>query len=73
MAGCVLLPILLLLFGGRISVSGGGKSWPWLIFVILFIAMHAGMMFGHGRHGSDRKEDERSKDNESQRPSGHVH
>lgn len=72
MAGCILLPVLLLLFSGRIN-AGGGKSWPWLIFVVLFIAMHVGMMFGHGKHGSDQKEDERSKDDESQRPSTHVH
>lgn len=70
MAGCVLLPILLLLFGGRINTGGEGRSWPWLIFVILFIAMHVGMMFGHGKHGSDQKDGERSKDSDQ---SGHSH
>jgi len=72
MAGCVLLPILLLLFSGRINTSGAGRSWPWLIFVILFIAMHVGMMFGHGRHGENKKDDERSKSDDTS-PSGHMH
>lgn len=72
MACCILLPILLLLFSGRINASGGG-SWPWFIFVILFIAMHAGMMFGHGKHDEEQKDGERSNNDESQRPSAHVH
>lgn len=45
MAGCVLLPILLLLFSGR--GGSGGSGWSWIIFVILCVGMHVGMMFGH--------------------------
>lgn len=71
MAGCILLPILLLLFSGRINASGGGVAWPWLIFVVLFIAMHVGMMVGHGKHDKD-EESERSKSDDAS-PSGHVH
>ena len=47
MAGCILLPIIFLLFSGR--VKSGGGNWPWLIFMILFIILHAGMVFGHGK------------------------
>lgn len=70
MAGCLLLSILLLLFSGRIGTSGNGANWPWLIFVILFLATHVGMMFRHGKGGSRTSGSlppERSKDEKNER------
>lgn len=48
MAGCLLLPIALLLFGGR--GSGIDNSWGWYVFIGVFILIHIFMMFGHGRN-----------------------
>lgn len=52
--GCLVLPI------GFIAVSSGfggftlDSNWPWLIFVLLFIGLHVGMLFhGHGSETND--------------------
>ncbi|MFA4872995.1 MAG: hypothetical protein WC659_03615 [Patescibacteria group bacterium] len=60
MAGCILLPMFLVLFSGRINTSGGERSWVWFIPAIVLIAFHLGRMRRHGAHGT-RKEDERPK------------
>ena len=56
MAGCLLLPIALLLFGGR---SGNiGTNWGWFALIGAFILIHVLMMFGHGHDKSEDSDEE---------------
>lgn len=56
MAGCLLLPIALLLFGG--SGGGIGSNWGWFALIGAFVLVHILMMFGHGR---DKPEEDAEK------------
>lgn len=53
MVGCLLLPLALLLFGGR--RIGSGVSWGWFALIGAFILIHVLMMFGH-RHSEDKND-----------------
>lgn len=50
MAGCLLLPLALLIFGGR--SEGIGSNWGWFALIGAFVLVHILMMFGHGRDKS---------------------
>lgn len=56
LAGCLLLPLGLLLFGGR--TSGIGTNWGWFALIGAFILIHMLMMFGHGRDKSENDAEE---------------
>lgn len=55
MAGCLLLPLAFLFFGGRSALAG--TSWGWFAFIGAFVLIHILMMFGHGGHGSANGQD----------------
>ncbi len=51
-AGCLLLPIAFIAISSGLGGFAIGSNWPWLIFVLLFIGVHVGMLF-HGGHGNE--------------------
>ena len=66
MAGCLLLPMGLLIFGGR----GGNLSWGWFTLIGAFILIHVLMIFGHN-HGESASSDEAVQADE--KSGGHNH
>lgn len=70
MAGCLLLPLAFLLFGGR--VGGFGGSWGWFAFIGAFILIHVLMMFGHG-HSADKGGETNGGVTKLDKPDDHQH
>lgn len=70
MAGCLLLPLGFLLFGGR--SLGSGTSWGWLAFIGAFILIHVFMMFGHG-HSEDKEDDTDNPETKPEALDNHHH
>lgn len=72
MAGCLLLPLALIFFGGR---SGGiGSNWGWFAFIGAFILIHIVMMFGGHGHGESEEDTESIKPPETPaKPQVHEH
>lgn len=60
-AGCLLLPIVFIAISSGISGFAIGSNWPWLIFVVLFIGLHIGMLFHSGHGLEDHKQDQHNK------------
>lgn len=73
MAGCILLPVLLLLFNGRITAFNVGKNWLWLVFIILCVGMHVFMMFGHKKHREEQSPKKTETDGDDNQQAKHGH
>lgn len=60
-AGCLLLPATVIAISSGVGGFAIGSNWPWLIFALLFIGLHVGMLFrgGHGDEG--HKHDQHNK------------
>jgi hypothetical protein len=58
MMGCFLLAIMFIALPSGAGGFAIGSNWLWLIFVLLFIGLHVGMLFqGNGQDGETRHED----------------
>lgn len=73
MAGCLLLPMLFLLFSGRINISSGERSWVWLIPAIALIAFSLGRMLGHNARGASQENEGPKSGSDTTGDSGHCH
>lgn len=75
MAGCLLLPLAIILFSLRGKAGGLGSNWGFLVIVGAFVIMHVLMMFGG--HGHDRSEENNGPVNKPQdqeaQPQTHKH
>ncbi len=67
MAGCILLPVFLILFLGKGSSS---FNWLWLIFLAVCVGGHALMMGGHNHNQHDKLKDNQKPDTDA---SDHKH
>lgn len=63
MAGCILLPVLFLLFFGRGQSS---FDWLWLGFLAVCVGGHAFMMRGHKHNDRDKLDNQKADADESE-------
>ncbi len=63
--GCLLLPIAFIAISSGTSGFAIGTNWPWLIFVLLFIGLHIGMLFHGGHNGEDHNHKQSNKNNKN--------